>query len=82
LLILAKNLKGWKTLIKIVSESNHPDHFYHKPRLDLERLAELLDGNIIAITGHLGSTLANKITYNDRITENWKKQRNKPYISS
>lgn len=73
LVVLAKNLKGWKTLIKIVSESNHPDHFYHKPRLDLERLGDLLDGNIIAITGHLGSTLANRILTNDQIDENWNK---------
>lgn len=74
LVVLAKNLKGWKTLIKIVSESNHPDHFYHKPRLDLEALGNLLDGNIIAITGHLGSTLANRILTNDSIDDSWRKQ--------
>lgn len=74
LVVLAKNLKGWKTLIKIVSESNHPDHFYHKPRLDLETLGDLLDGNIIAITGHLGSTLANRIVKEDKIDESWNKQ--------
>jgi DNA polymerase-3 subunit alpha len=72
LVVLAKNLKGWKNLIKIVSASNQPEHFYHKPRLDLETLADLLDGNIIAITGHLGSTLANRIISNDNITEDWK----------
>lgn len=60
-LVLAKNLEGWKTLIKIVSESNRPDYFYHKPRLSLAKLAEILDGNIIGICGHLGSTLADKI---------------------
>jgi DNA polymerase-3 subunit alpha len=60
-LVLAKNLQGWKTLIKIVSESNRPDYFYHKPRLSLAKLAEILDGNIIGICGHLGSTLADKI---------------------
>lgn len=74
LVVLAKNLKGWKTLIKIVSESNHPDHFYHKSRIDLESLGDLLDGNIIAITGHLGSTLANRIVSKDKIDESWKKQ--------
>ena len=60
-LILAKNLKGWKTLIKIVSESNKQEYFYHKPRLSLPKLAELLDGNIIGICGHLGSTLSDII---------------------
>jgi DNA polymerase-3 subunit alpha len=57
-LILAKNLQGWKALIKIVSESNKPEYFYHKPRLSLNNLANLLDNNIIGICGHLGSTLS------------------------
>jgi DNA polymerase-3 subunit alpha len=57
-LVLAKNLEGWKTLIKIVSESNKPEYFYHKPRLSLNNLTKLLDNNIIGISGHLGSTLA------------------------
>jgi DNA polymerase-3 subunit alpha len=61
LLIIAKNLQGWKTLIKIVSESNRPEYFYHKPRLSLNKLANLLDNNIIGICGHLGSTLADII---------------------
>jgi DNA polymerase-3 subunit alpha len=60
-LVLAKNLNGWKTLIRIVSESNKPKYFYHKPRLSIDKLAEFLDGNIIGICGHLGSTLANII---------------------
>jgi DNA polymerase-3 subunit alpha len=57
-LLLAKNYSGWKTLIRIVSESNLPDYFYKKPRLDFNTLAKLLDGNIIGFCGHLGSTLA------------------------
>lgn len=60
-LVLAKNLQGWKTLIKIVSESNKPEYFYHRPRLSLEKLSSLLDNNIIGICGHLGSTLADVI---------------------
>ena len=60
-LLLAKNYNGWKTLIKIVSESNLPDHFYKKPRLDFETLSGLLDGNIIGFCGHLGSTLADML---------------------
>lgn len=57
--VLAKNLAGWRTLIKIVSRSNDPDVFYYKPRLDLKALAEMLDGNIIAFSGHPGSDIAN-----------------------
>lgn len=58
-ILLAKNYAGWKSLIKIVSESNRPDIFYHKPRLDFDMLAKMLDGNIIGFCGHLGSSLAN-----------------------
>lgn len=72
LLVLAKNYDGWQSLIKIVSESNKPEHYYHKPRLDLDRLEEMLDGNLIGICGHLGSTLANKLVENDTIVSDWK----------
>ena len=40
-IVLAKNYKGWKDLIKIVSESNRPDYYYHKPRLDLKTIGKL-----------------------------------------
>lgn len=57
-ILLAKNYKGWKTLIKIISESNKENNFYHKPRLDLGKLENLVDENIIGFCGHLGSYLA------------------------
>lgn len=60
-IVLAKNLQGWKNLICLVSESNRPDFFYFKPRLNLERLKTYCDGNLIGICGHLGSYLADKI---------------------
>lgn len=60
-IVLAKNLQGWKNLIRLVSESNRPDFFYFKPRLNLERLKTYCDGNLIGICGHLGSYLADKI---------------------
>ena len=62
LVVLAKNFTGWKTLIRIISESNSEVNFYHKPRLDLNKLADLLDNNIIGFSGHLGSTLSNIIS--------------------
>lgn len=71
LVVLAKNLKGWKNLIQIVSESNRPEFYYHKPRLDLNRLKSLIDGNIIGICGHLGSTLADRLIDNDKIVGGW-----------
>jgi DNA polymerase-3 subunit alpha len=65
-LILAKNLQGWKTLIRLISESNRPDFFYHKPRIDLQTLQGMSDGNLIGICGHLGSLLADKIIENNK----------------
>ena len=72
LVVLAKNLAGWKSLIRIVSESNNPERYYHKPRVDLDTLGDLLDGNIVAITGHLGSTLARQILPDNQIDDDWK----------
>jgi DNA polymerase-3 subunit alpha len=71
-IVLAKNLQGWKKLIALVSESNRPDFYYHKPRLDLESLSGFCDGNLIGFCGHLGSLLADKIIDNDRIIPDWK----------
>lgn len=66
MLVLAKNYKGWLNLIKLVSESNKPEYYYHKPRLDLDRLTPFCK-DLICITGHLGSNLANKMIEEDRI---------------
>src|SRR4051812_14922571 len=38
LVVLAKNLAGWKQLVKATSEANKKEFFYRKPRLDLDRL--------------------------------------------
>lgn len=71
-IVLAKNYNGWKNLVKIVSESNRPDFYYHKPRLDLKTLGLLNSGDMIAITGHLGSTLADEILDGFNLKPNWK----------
>ncbi len=60
-IVLAKNLDGWKSLIQLVSESNHPDNFYHKPRLDLDKLSKYTNNNLIGFCGHMGSTLADML---------------------
>ncbi len=60
LVVLAKNLAGWKGLIKATSDANRPEHvYYSKPRLHLERLASFAEGNWITFSGHMGSDLAN-----------------------
>ena len=55
--ILAKNLKGWQQLIKLVSASNDKDRFYYKPRIDLEMMKEYCNDNLVSFSGHLGSTI-------------------------
>lgn len=58
LVILAKNTQGYKQILKIVHESNKPEHYYYKPRLSLDQLSVFLDGNVIGFSGHLGSNIA------------------------
>ncbi len=46
LVVLAKNLKGYKNLIKIVSQG-HTEGFYHHPRTDKKALAQHREGLIV-----------------------------------
>lgn len=62
LIILAKNYEGWQDLIRVISTTNNQTNFYHKPRIDLDSLGELLHGNCIGICGHIGSYLEIKIS--------------------
>ena len=71
MLVLAKNYQGWLNLIRIVSESNKPEHYYHKPRLDLETLSNFVQNSLICITGHLGSTLCNAIYKENKIISDY-----------
>jgi len=74
--VLAKNLEGWKNLLNLVSQANHEEHFYHKPRIDLEILDKMASrGNLISFSGHLGSYLAKAIsTEDDRLDPDWMKK--------
>lgn len=47
LVVIAKNLKGYKNLIKIVSQS-HTEGFYHHPRTDKAALAAHHEGLIVS----------------------------------
>lgn len=60
-IILAKNLKGWYNLIKLVSNSNDHENFYYKPRIDIDMMAKFCDDNMISFSGHLGSTIHHRI---------------------
>ncbi len=56
LVLLAENNIGWENLVKLSSDS-YLEGFYYKPRMDQETL-EQWSGGLIAINGHLGSSIA------------------------
>ena len=65
LCVLAKNYRGWRDMIELVSLSNLPEHFYHRPRIDMDLLARFAGrGNLIAFSGHIGSHMSN-ILFNE-----------------
>ena len=51
--LLARNLEGYRNLLKLVSDA-HLQGFYYKPRTDLETLAKHA-GGLIGFTGCLAS---------------------------
>jgi DNA polymerase-3 subunit alpha len=67
MLILCKNIKAWRELIKIVSKSNSKEYFYHKPRISLSELSEYSLENFICMTGHPGSVVSNDILCQDKL---------------
>lgn len=87
LVVLAKNLEGWKSLIRASSDAHNKENFYRKPRLTIEQFQDYSKGNLIAFSGHLGSDLANIMfsdikaiykakTYEEAksiVNSNWKK---------
>jgi DNA polymerase-3 subunit alpha len=56
LTVLAKNLEGYKNLIKIVSKA-HMEGFYYKPRIDIKTLKKYSKG-LIALSGCLAGPIA------------------------
>lgn len=63
LTVLAKNLTGYKNLIKIVSDS-WTDGFYGNPRTDRADLEKYHEG-LIVLSGSAGSEVFNKIVNDD-----------------
>ena len=73
--IIAKNLEGWKDLLSLVSLSNKKEQFYYKPRVSFDQVAQVAKkGNLISFSGHLGSYVANEITENDELCDDWEKK--------
>src|SRR3989344_6121459 len=63
LVLLAKNLEGYRNLIKLVTVS-HFDGFYYKPRIDKELLEKHKEG-LICISPFLSSEIGNSAGFND-----------------
>jgi DNA polymerase-3 subunit alpha len=63
LLLLAKNLQGYKNLMKL-SSAAYLEGFYYKPRIDKEILKEYSDG-LICASACLGGEIPNAIMRND-----------------
>ena len=63
LILLAENDKGYKNLMKIVSEG-YRNGFYYKPRIDKEVLAQYSEG-IIALSGCLAGEIQRRLLNGD-----------------
>ncbi len=63
LTLLAKNLQGYRNLMKLVTISNL-EGYYYKPRMDKEILRKYHDG-IIALSGCLGGELSQTVLRGD-----------------
>lgn len=66
LTLLAKNIKGYRNLMRLVSIANL-EGYYYKPRMDKEMLREFSEG-IICLSGCMGSQLSQAVLAN-----NWEK---------
>ena len=58
-MLLAQNHTGWENLLRLSSDA-YLNGFYYKPRMDKSTLEQWSEG-LIAINGHLGSSLAHHL---------------------
>ena len=63
LILLAKNLTGYKNLMKIVSMA-HMDGFYYRPRIDFENLSKYTEG-LIATSACLAGPVSQPLLKNE-----------------
>jgi DNA polymerase-3 subunit alpha len=63
LVLLAKNLTGYKNLMKVVSLA-HMEGFYYKPRIDIETLSKYTEG-LIALSACLAGPINTPILKNN-----------------
>lgn len=60
LVCLAKNNEGWHNIVRMITRSNRPKHFYYVPRIDYRILREHSDG-IIALTACMAGIVSRHI---------------------
>jgi len=60
LILLAKNNDGLKKLFK-ASQTGWTDNFYYKPRIDFALLEDMVDNDIVALSGCLGGAICKAI---------------------
>lgn len=63
LVLLAKDLKGYRNLVKIVS-LGHMEGFYYRPRIDIETLSKYTDG-LIALSACLAGPISTPLLENN-----------------
>lgn len=63
LIVLAKDLTGYKNLVKLVSKA-HLEGFYYKPRIDKELLQQYKDGLVI-LSSCLAGEIPNNLLHNE-----------------
>ncbi len=70
LVLFAKDMTGYKNLIKLVTDS-HMEGFYYRPRLDKELIEKYAEG-IIAITPSFSGDIAGALRYgNFELAKEW-----------
>jgi DNA polymerase-3 subunit alpha len=71
--LLAKNMKGWKCLLKIIGAANNEKNFKDKPQIKLQDINDLNDGeSLIAVLGGYNSSLAHQmVDHEARFCDNY-----------
>jgi DNA polymerase-3 subunit alpha len=64
LILLAKNDEGLRKLFK-ANSVGWGDNFYYKPRLDFDLLEDLVDGDVVALSGCMGGAISKAIERGD-----------------
>jgi len=64
LILLAKNNEGLEKLFKM-SKIGWTDNFYYKPRIDFQMLEEMVDGDIVSLSGCMASSICRALESDD-----------------